>query len=170
MPMWLEPESLLMIWIDPIWLRWASKSYFLLFFLGRKIMYLILWLPIQFSFRILKITNTHFFTTNFLFRNYQEFDVWKMFILWKMRVWKCEFCGKWDFQNVNFWIFAPVWERERDKWKVSTCTDGNGNAVVTFLSINCSGNSLLYFMDHMRVWVSETENCKLFPLYSITNL
>ena len=72
----------------------------------------------------------------------------------------------------KLWIFGflPQCEKERDKWKVSTCTDGNGNAVVTFLSINCSSNSLLYFMDHMRVWVSETENCKLFPLYSITNL
>ena len=28
----------------------------------------------------------------------------KMWILWKMRLWNCEFCEKWDFQNVNFWI------------------------------------------------------------------
>ena len=35
---------------------------------------------------------------------YQEFDVWKMWILWKIRLWKCEFCEKWEFQNVNFWI------------------------------------------------------------------
>ena len=38
-----------------------------------------------------------------------------MWILWKMRFlkcefcaknsfWKCEFCEKWDFQSVNFWI------------------------------------------------------------------
>ena len=25
-----------------------------------------------------------------------------MWILWKMRFWKCEFCEKWDFENVNF--------------------------------------------------------------------
>ena len=33
-----------------------------------------------------------------------------MWILWKMRFWKCEFCEKWDFQNVNFrinWGFLP---------------------------------------------------------------
>ena len=36
-------------------------------------------------------------------------------------------------------------------------------------SSNISINQL-YFMDHIRVLVSETENCKLFPLYSITNL
>ena len=48
--------------------------------------------------------------TNFLSRNYQHFDVWKMWILWKMRFWKCEFWEKWDFQNVNFrinWGFLP---------------------------------------------------------------
>ena len=26
--------------------------------------------------------------------------MWK----WKMRLWKCEFCPKWDCQNVNIWI------------------------------------------------------------------
>ena len=60
---------------------------------------------------------------HFLFRNYQEFNVWKMWIfwkrgsknvnfvkyealklwiLWKMRFWNCEFCEKWDFEIVNF--------------------------------------------------------------------
>ena len=39
---------------------------------------------------------------NFLSKNYQEFDVWKMRILWKMRFQNCEFCEKWDFRNVNF--------------------------------------------------------------------
>ena len=58
--------------------------------------------------------------TNFLSRNYQEFDVWKMWILWKMRFWKCEFCEKWDFENVNFvknvllklWILWKMWFSE----------------------------------------------------------
>ena len=27
-----------------------------------------------------------------------------MWILSKMRIWKCEFCQKWDFEHVNFWI------------------------------------------------------------------
>ena len=40
--------------------------------------------------------------TKFLSRNYQEFDVWKMWILWKMKLWKCEFCEKWEFEIVNF--------------------------------------------------------------------
>ena len=38
--------------------------------------------------------------SNFLSRNYQ--DVWKMWILWNMRFWKCEFYDKWDFENMNF--------------------------------------------------------------------
>ena len=29
--------------------------------------------------------------TNFLSRNSLEFDVWKMWIVWKNRLWKCEF-------------------------------------------------------------------------------
>ena len=40
--------------------------------------------------------------TNFLSRNYQEFDVWKKWVLWKMRFWNCEIGEKWDFKNVNF--------------------------------------------------------------------
>ena len=72
---------------------------------------------------ILKIQNTAFFNlrimgsklgasllhtlsywgkNNFLSRNYQEFNVWRIWILWKMRLWNCEFCEKWDFENVNF--------------------------------------------------------------------
>ena len=39
---------------------------------------------------------------NFLSRNYQEFAVWKMWILWKMRLWDCEFCEKWDIEIMNF--------------------------------------------------------------------
>ena len=62
--------------------------------------------------------------TNFLSRNYQEFDVWKMWILWKMRLWKCEFYEKGDFQNVNVWtncVFCPIvitvfWKNSPGKW------------------------------------------------------
>ena len=49
---------------------------------------------------------------NILSINYQEFDVWKLWIVkkwgfenvifWKMWFSKCDFCQKWDFQNVNF--------------------------------------------------------------------
>ena len=37
-------------------------------------------------------------------QKFTKFDTWKMWILWKMRVSKCEFCDKWDVENVNFWI------------------------------------------------------------------
>ena len=40
--------------------------------------------------------------TNILSRNYQEFYVWKMWILWKMIFSKSEFCEKWEFENVDF--------------------------------------------------------------------
>ena len=50
-----------------------------------------------------------------------------MWILWKMRFWKCEFCEKWDFGNVNFvenkvlkmWILWKMWFSKcefREKW------------------------------------------------------
>ena len=80
---------------------------------------------------------------NFLSRNNQEFDVWKMWILWKKRLWNCEFCEQWDFQNVNFlknvtlkmWIlsilrfwkceFCEKWDFERcefcEKWDFEKC-------------------------------------------------
>ena len=32
----------------------------------------------------------------------QKFDLWKMWILWKMRLWNCGFCEKWVFEKVNF--------------------------------------------------------------------
>ena len=41
---------------------------------------------------------------NFLSRNCQEFDVWKMWILWKMRLWKCEFCRKYVWKMWNWSI------------------------------------------------------------------
>ena len=34
--------------------------------------------------------------------NFVENEILIMWILWKMRFWKCEFCEKWDFDNVNF--------------------------------------------------------------------
>ena len=48
--------------------------------------------------------------------NFVENEVLKMWILWKERFWKCEFCEKWDFENVNFvkneifkmWIFGLI--------------------------------------------------------------
>ena len=40
--------------------------------------------------------------THFLSRNSLDFGSSKMWILWKMRFQKCEFCENWDFRNVNF--------------------------------------------------------------------
>ena len=34
--------------------------------------------------------------------NFVKSEILKMWILWKIRLWKCEFCQNWDFQNVNF--------------------------------------------------------------------
>ena len=41
---------------------------------------------------------------HFLSRNSLDFDISKMWILWKMRFQKGEFCKNWDFQYGNFWI------------------------------------------------------------------
>ena len=35
--------------------------------------------------------------------NFVKSDTFKMWILSKMRLWKCEFCQKWYFQNLIFW-------------------------------------------------------------------
>ena len=89
---------------------WKSGFHCLIFF--RIFIYMIY---IIFKLRSLPIGHTGA-KTNFLFRNYQEFDGWKMWILWKMIFWKCEFCEKWDFESVNFvkneilkvWILSKV--------------------------------------------------------------
>ena len=72
--------------------------------------------------------------TNFLSRYYQH-DVWKiwflrkneplkLWILWKMRLWKCEFYEKWDFRNVIFFFFwkMRLWKCEFcEKWDIELC-------------------------------------------------
>ena len=60
--------------------------------------------------------------------NFAKNETLKMWILWKMRLSKCEFCQKWDFQIVNFWIklrtFAPVWVSELRQQKNHTLHTG----------------------------------------------
>ena len=38
--------------------------------------------------------------------NFVKNEILKMWILWKMKLWNCEFCEKWDFQNVKLWMFC----------------------------------------------------------------
>ena len=49
--------------------------------------------------------------------NFVKIEILKMWILWKMRFWKCEFCENLDFENVNFvkignleMLILPKWE------------------------------------------------------------
>ena len=46
----------------------------------------------------LMFENVHFVKNEIFVKN----DFLKMWILWKMRFWKCALCEKWDCQNVNF--------------------------------------------------------------------
>ena len=49
-----------------------------------------------------------------------------MWILRKMIFWKCKFCQKWDFRNVNFFDFCPVWLLVfPDFWKKSHIENSN---------------------------------------------
>ena len=54
--------------------------------------------------------------------NFLKNRILKMWILSKIRLWNCEFCQKWDFENVNFvksdkmWNFAPVWINNTECW------------------------------------------------------
>ena len=41
------------------------------------------------------------FSENWDFENVNN-EILKLWILWNMRLWKCEFCQKWDFQYANF--------------------------------------------------------------------
>ena len=54
-----------------------------------------------------KLRGTHWDKTQLFIRKIHinwclKNETLKMWILWKMRFWKCEFIQKWDFQNVNF--------------------------------------------------------------------
>ena len=40
---------------------------------------------------------------------FSEKEALKMWIFWKMRFWKREFCKKWDFVNVNF-VKNDIWK------------------------------------------------------------
>ena len=47
----------------------------------------------------------------------------KMWILWKIELWKCEFCEKWDFENKNFGKskFFKMWFFSKNCGFLSQC-------------------------------------------------
>ena len=75
-------------------------------------------------------SKTNFLSRNSCLRNvnFVKYEILKMWFLWKMRLWKCEFCQKCKFENVKFWInqdFCPSVIRKRMKihtilwWRIS---------------------------------------------------
>ena len=51
--------------------------------------------------------------------NFVKNEILEMWILSKIRFWNCEFCQKWDFHNVNFWInwgFLPQCGKKKSRW------------------------------------------------------
>ena len=70
---------------------------------------------------------THWDKNQFLIQKLPRIWCLKMWILWKVRLWKCEFCEKWDLENVNYvknenlklWILSKMrfWKCEFcEKW------------------------------------------------------
>jgi len=70
---------------------------------------------------------THWGKNQLFIQKFPWLDVSKMWILWKMRLWKCEFCENWDFEIVNLvkndivklWIWWKMrfWKCEfSEKW------------------------------------------------------
>ena len=59
------------------------------------------------------ISCTHWGKNQLFIHKFPWFWCMKMWILSKMRLWKCEFCQKMIFSKCEFldklWIFAPVW-------------------------------------------------------------
>ena len=53
--------------------------------------------------------------------NFVKIEIFKMWILRKMRFQKCEFCRNWDFQNVNFVKMRLQKCQFCDKWGISKC-------------------------------------------------
>ena len=56
---------------------------------------------------------------NLMFKKWVNFvknETLKMWIFWKMRLWKCEFCEKWNFENMNFWMNWGFLPQCGDHW------------------------------------------------------
>ena len=83
-------------------------------------------------------------------KNLVKNEVLKMWILTKMRFWKCEFCQKWGFENVNFvkneilkmWI---LWKMRL--WKCEFCQKWD------FENVNLVKNEILKMWISWKVWI-----------------
>ena len=93
-------------------------------------------------------------------------------ILWKMRLWKCEFCEKWDFENVNF-VKIRFWKCEFwQKWDFENLNFGKK---WDFESVNFGKNEILKmwiswkvrfskceFLDKLRIFCPSVLHCNIF--------
>ena len=87
-----------------------------------------------------------------------------MWILWKISFWKCEFCQKWDFENVNFvknetlklWILWKV-----RLWKCEFCEKWD------FETVNFVKNDILklWISWKMRFWKCESVENETLTLW-----
>ena len=57
---------------------------------------------IQFYAFSLNFFDTHYGKNQLFVQKLLRIWCLKIWILWKMRFWNCEFCERWDFKNVNF--------------------------------------------------------------------
>ena len=50
--------------------------------------------------------------------NFVKNEILELWVLWKLRCKKCEFCEKWDFRNVNFVIIeiSEMWIEISEMW------------------------------------------------------
>ena len=78
-----------------------------------------------------------------LSRNHQEFDAWKMWILWKMRLWKCEFV---KIETLKMWI---LWKLRL--WKCEFCEKLVFENVIFFKI----GTLKLWILWKIRLWKCE---------------
>ena len=116
---------------------------------------------------------------NFLSRKFHRIWCLKMWILWKMRLWNCEFCKNWDFQDVNFWInwgFVPqcvIGYLKLHHCNYLCCS--NSGHFRHLSSCNHGVHCLSHFHDQnrsfekqcytFRLYLQPTRPCKRWPLH-----
>ena len=103
-----------------------------------------------------------------------KIEISKMWILWKLRFQKYEFCENWDFKNVNFvknwdfqkcdfldqiWIFAPLWYTVFE----------NSDKILTFVSLRVDVN-FETFTDAFSLLKNSFNSCRFFLYCTIAEL
>ena len=79
-----------------------------------------------------------------------------MWVLWKIRIWKCEFCEKWEFENMNFGKMT-LWKCEFcEKWHFENVNFVKNETLKMWISskLRFSKCDFLHRLRYVPVWAN----------------